>query len=187
MAGYYGLKKAVNFEYTRASMDITETIAQLEAKVPDPSSGLPDALFYYISRTTPLVNVDLLIKDEKSRTLLSWRNDRYCGRGWHIPGGIVRFREALETRIRKVAETEIGVAVEFDPVPMAINQIIVPEHADRSHFISILYRCFLSGTFIPQNNGMTKDDPGYLAWHEGCPGNLLKYHSIYACHIGETP
>ena len=76
--------------------------------------GLPDEVFYYISRTTPLVNVDLLIKDENGRTLLSWRNDRYAGKGWHVPGGIVRFKETLETRVQKVAEIEVGVNISFE-------------------------------------------------------------------------
>jgi colanic acid biosynthesis protein WcaH len=88
-------------------MNIAEAIAVLDKHVPNPSTGLPDELFYYISKTTPLVNVDLLIKDEKGRTLLSWRNDQYCGRGWHIPGGIVRLKETLEARVKKVANLSI--------------------------------------------------------------------------------
>ena len=53
-------------------MEIKEVIEILEKYVSDPSKGLPDEVFFYISRTTPLVNVDLLIKDENGRTLLSW-------------------------------------------------------------------------------------------------------------------
>src|SRR5208283_5853271 len=106
------------------NMNIEASIATLVEAVPEPSLGLPDSVFYYISRTTPLVNVDLLIKDEKGRTLLSWRNDQYAGMGWHIPGGIVRFKETLETRVQKVAEAEIGTAVQFNPTPIALHQII---------------------------------------------------------------
>jgi colanic acid biosynthesis protein WcaH len=53
-------------------------------------------LYVYIRKLTPLVNVDLLIKHAKGRTLLSWRNDGCSGTGWHIPAGIVRFREEHE-------------------------------------------------------------------------------------------
>ena len=81
-------------------MNITEAIVALEKHVPNPSEGLPDELFLYVSRITPLVNVDLLIKDENGRTLLSWRDDQYCGQGWHVPGGIIRFKEALETSVK---------------------------------------------------------------------------------------
>lgn len=164
-------------------MNISDAISFLSREVPNPSEGLPDELFYYISRTTPLVNVDLLIKDEKGRTLLAWRDDIYAGKGWHIPGGIVRFKERLETRIEKVAESEIGSSISFDSVPVALNQLIHTERDVRSHFISILYRCFLSSEFIPGNKGLTDRDRGYLMWHDSCPDNLLAYHEIYRSYI----
>lgn len=164
-------------------MNISDAIAVLNKKVPNPSAGLPDEVFYYISRTTPLVNVDLLIKDENGRTLLAWRNDQYCGKGWHVPGGIVRFKETLETRVQKVAETEIGIDINFDTIPMAVNQCILHDRDVRSHFVSILYRCFLPSTFIPENKGLAHEDTGYLKWHEFCPDNLLKFHEMYRKHI----
>ena len=56
-------------------MSIADAIDVLDRSVTDPGLGLPDEVFYYISRTTPLVNVDLLIKDEIGRVLLAWRDD----------------------------------------------------------------------------------------------------------------
>ncbi|MFH0926489.1 MAG: NUDIX domain-containing protein [bacterium] len=160
-------------------MDSSEAISFLDHHVSNPSDGLPEELFLYISRTTPLINVDLLIKDENGRTLLSWRHERYTGIGWHVPGGIIRFKETMETRIRKVAETEIGTDVDFDPIPMAINQIIHPHQNIRGHFISLLYKCFLNGKFVPQNTGLSRNDNGYIAWHDSCPCELFKFHEIY--------
>jgi len=164
-------------------MNITEAIETLKKEVPDARQGLPEDLFYYISTTTPLVNVDLLIQDEKGRTLLSWRDDPYCGQGWHIPGGIVRFQETLEDRLQKVAENEIGTKVDFDPTPLTVNQCIHPQQDIRSHFISILYKCSLSASFVPQNKGLAENDSGYLKWHDGCPDNFLKVHEMYACYL----
>ena len=160
-------------------MNISDAIAFLDKQVPNPSEGLPEELFYYVSRITPLVNIDLLIKDELGRTLLSWRDDPYCGRGWHVPGGIIRFRETLENRIKEVARTEIGIEINFDPVPLAVNELIHPELESRSHFLSLLYKCFLPGNFVPQNKGLIGKDPGYLKWHDSCPENLIKYHEVY--------
>jgi ADP-ribose pyrophosphatase YjhB (NUDIX family) len=161
-------------------------IAALVEAVPDPSLGLPDNVFYYISRTTPLINVDLLIKDKNGRTLLSWRNDIYSGNGWHVPGGIVRFKEPLETRIEQVARVEIGAAVTFDPTPIALHQMIHQEREIRGHFISLLYKCYLPGTFKPKNERITIEDGGYLMWHDRCPANLLSIHEIYREYINET-
>jgi colanic acid biosynthesis protein WcaH len=163
-------------------MNIPEAIAFLDKQIPNPSLGLPEDIFLFISQLTPLVNVDLLIKDENGRVLLSWRDDIYAGAGWHVPGGIVRFKENLETRVRKVAEKEIGAEVEFDPVPLAMNQIIC-NHNTRGHFIAILYKCFLSSKFTPRNTGLTHKDKGYLRWHNSCPQNLVKPHEIYRKYI----
>jgi colanic acid biosynthesis protein WcaH len=164
-------------------VNITEAIAILDKKITNPRVGLPDEVFYFISRITPLINVDLLVKDEKGRTLLAWRDDEYTGTGWHVPGGIVRFKETLETRIKKVAELEIGAEVQFEPAPIAVNEIINKEKDIRGHFISILYKCSLSSSFVPKNKGLTEKDPGFLKWHEACPDNLLKFHEIYKKYL----
>lgn len=147
--------------------------------ISDPTKGLPEEAFLLVSRLTPMVNVDLLIKDENGRTLLSWRNDSFGPAGWHVPGGIVRFKEKLEDRVRKVSESEIGVMVEYESIPASIDEIIVNDRCVRGHFISILYKCFLHGSFIPKNDGLSRNDQGYLKWHDYCPVDLIEHHRIY--------
>lgn len=162
---------------------VVDAISVLDRAVSDPSHGLPDEIFYCISRMTPLVNVDLIIKDENNRTLLSWRDDPYAGKGWHVPGGIIRFKEKIEDRIKKVAEAEIRSDIEVDLEPIALNQMINDEVDERGHFISILYRCHLASSFMPDNAGLADSDPGYLLWHDSCPSDLLKFHDIYREYI----
>ena len=163
-------------------MNICEAIEILEEAVIDPSSGLPEDLFLFVTRIVPMVNVDLLIKDEDDRTLLAWRKDPYSGEGWHIPGGIVRYKERLVERVEKVAETEIGMYVTFDPSPIAVNEIILSQRT-RGHFISFLYKGFISKSFIPPNNGLTEKDSGYLKLYDFCPENLIRVHEIYRKYI----
>ncbi len=161
-----------------------EIIDFLEGRIPDSTKGLPEDIFLFISRTTPLINVDLLVKDENGRTLLAWRDDPIHGKGWHVPGGIVRFKETLEQRLRKVAETEIRIPMDFDPTPAAIHEIISPSRKTRGHFISLLYRGRLSRGFTPKNVNLSVRDNGYLQWHEECPEEMLKAHEIYRSYIG---
>ncbi len=160
-------------------MNLADAILLLEKRVPNPNMGLPDEIFYYISKTTPLVNVNLLIKDENERTMLAWRDDQFAGKGWHLPGGIIRFKETFETRIKKVSELEVGTSVEYDLNPLAINQIILDNREYRGHFISILYKCFLPETFSPANNNLSPKDAGFVRWHDSCPKDLLKFHELY--------
>jgi colanic acid biosynthesis protein WcaH len=35
----------------------------------------------------------------KGRTLLTWRDDESFGAGWHVPGGIIRYKETAADRI----------------------------------------------------------------------------------------
>ncbi|BCS55974.1 NUDIX domain-containing protein [Geobacter sp. SVR] len=164
-------------------MNLFQALECLEQHIPAPSEGLPDDVFYFISRMTPLVNVDLLLKDEQGRTLLAWRDDPYAGQGWHIPGGIVRFKETFAERICKVAQSELGCTIEFDPEPVAINQLIHKERDTRGHFISLLYRCRIPAAYIPQNAQYLPGERGYLQWHDTCPDNLIVYHEIYRDYI----
>ena len=163
-------------------MNITDAIAVLNKCVENPSDGLTDEIFRFISQITPMVNVDLLIRDENGRTLLSWRDDQYCGKGWHVPGGIIRFKETMKERLEKVAKKEIGTKIEFEHKPIAINEMIIKRKI-RGHFISFLYKCYLPSNFIPENKGLKENDAGYLMWHESCPNNLIKCHEVYRKYI----
>jgi len=165
-------------------MTTAEATAFLNSQAPTPAQGLPEELFLFASGITPLVNVDLLVQDGQGRTLLSWRSDIYSGTGWHIPGGIVRFKERLETRVQKVAESELGCRVAFNPQPAAINQLIHPSRNVRGHFLSILYSCRLPDGFEISNPDRTPSDPGFLQWHEVCPQNLVCCHEVYRPLIG---
>jgi ADP-ribose pyrophosphatase YjhB (NUDIX family) len=154
-------------------------IRLLDRSVKSPKKGLPDDIFYYISRNTPLINVDLLIKDESNRVLLAWRDDQYSGKGWHIPGGIIRYKENIKDRINKVAENEIDSCVVCSKEPIAINEIVANGQKNRAHFISLLYSCKISKEYRINNGGLESNHPGFLKWHNKCPSNLLSWHEIY--------
>lgn len=166
-------------------MNIHKVLKFLDKQILNPSLGLPEEVFFFISRLTPLVNVDLLIKEENGRTLLAWRDDQFTGKGWYVPGGIIRFKETMKERLEKVAETEIGAKVEFEPNPIAVNEIILKRET-RGHFISFLFKGCLQSSFIPKNKGLKETDAGYLKWHKSCPDNLLKTHKIYEAYINDV-
>jgi ADP-ribose pyrophosphatase YjhB (NUDIX family) len=150
-----------------------------------PQAGLPDQVFTLVSRLTPLVNVDLLIKDPHLGCLLTWRDDAHYGPGWHVPGGIIRYKEAWEHRIRLVARQELAVRVQFNPMPIAIHQLINPSRDVRGHFISLLFECQLET--LPRSDWQAKDGAaplnGQWRWHTHAPDNLISQHHIYRPHL----
>jgi ADP-ribose pyrophosphatase YjhB (NUDIX family) len=148
-----------------------------------PQYGLPNEVFYFISRSTPLINVDLLVKDKKNRVLLSWRDDQYSGTGWHIPGGIIRYKESIKNRIDEVSKHELKGQVTYEIKPLAINEIVASKHKNRGHFISLLFNCYLSHDYKIDNGKLTSQDPGFLKWFNECPENLISWHEIYREYI----
>lgn len=165
-------------------MEIKEIIDLLESLIENPSERLPEDIFLFVSRITPLVNVDLLIKNVQNHTLLTWRDDGFYPPSWHVPGGIIRYKETIADRINAVAATELGVKVEFKKDPMTINEVIHPSRKARSHFISLLYECRLINSLnegLKYEKGTPK--PGEWAWHRKCPDNIISVHEMYRKYI----
>ena len=157
--------------------DLLTAIEKIEAAVTDARRGLPLPVFYLVSRLVPMTNVDLLVRDAENRVLLTWRADEFYGPGWHIPGGMIRFKERWEQRIEAVASSELGTAVSFEPDPMAIRQPIHPTRATRGHFISLLFDCRLTAP-LDENRRAVEGAPrnGDWAWHRSSPPDLLEVH-----------
>lgn len=156
---------------------LQDAIAKIDASEPDPNQGLNEDVFYMVSRLTPMVNVDLLIRDDDRRILLTWRSDAYYADGWHIPGGIVRFKETFGDRIHKVAAQELGTKVSFAQHPQKIQQIFANRNT-RGHFISFLYNCQLEAP-LPPDKKFLQDQPakpGQWCWFQQLPDNLLDVH-----------
>jgi len=163
-----------------------EIIDSLESLIKDPSEGLPEDLFLFFSRITPLINVDLLIKNEHNQILLTWRDDAYYPPGWHIPGGIVRYKETISDRIHAVAASELGAYIKFKKEPLTIEEVIHSSRKVRGHFISLLYECTLLSSpdkNLEYNKGTPKPEPGVWAWHKKCPKDIHRVHQMYRKYI----
>jgi colanic acid biosynthesis protein WcaH len=155
--------------------------------IPDATVGLPQEAFYFVSQLTPLVNVDLLIKNQSGQTLLTWRSDEFYGPAWHIPGGIIRFKETAAERIQKVAQLELGCEVRFSPEPIKVSELFNPKRNIRGHFISLLYLCELISD--PDKQKKMTDElplPGHWAWHSGCPENFLNVQEPFRKYIDDA-
>jgi ADP-ribose pyrophosphatase YjhB (NUDIX family) len=161
-------------------LDLKKNMDLVESFVQNPSKGLPEQVFLFVTRITVMINVDLLIKNAKDQTLLAWRDDGYYSPGWHVPGGIIRYKEKIDDRVCAVAKNELGAKVKFDPVPIAINEVIHETRKNRGHFISLLYQCSL----VEQPDERLKcksalPNQNEWLWHDDCPDNIIFVHEMY--------
>lgn len=138
-----------------------------------PQNGLPQPVFDFASSIVPMINVDLLVRNNKGEILLSWRKDKFSGNVWHIPGGIIRFQEKIEHRIHMVAINELKCDVLWNGKILEINEII-SDHQERGHFISLLVECDLTENIAAiQETCNCKLEAGSVAWFERCPDNFI--------------
>lgn len=125
-------------------MTMAENITKVESAIAD-LTGLTEEVFLFVRRITPMINAGLLIKNPDGAILLTWRDDGYWSTR-HIPGGIVRYKETMAECILKMAQHELETGVEFRPEPLMSKKIIHLVRKNRSHFISMLFACRLTGT-----------------------------------------
>lgn len=169
---------------TESSIALKALIRQIENYIDAARNGLPEEIFLFLSRVTPLVNVDLLIQDDSKHTLLTWRSDQLFGPGWHVPGGIIRHKEKAVDRVHAVARLELDAAVTVDPAPMFVYENIRPARRNRSHAISLLYRCRLASELDPRRRYTPETPlPDQWLWHAKCPANLIPEQLDYAVFI----
>jgi len=161
-------------------MNIEKYINIIEKKITDPTSGLPEEVFLLISRISPMINVDLLIKNTENEVLLTWRHKgQVYPEGWHVPGGIIRYKEKILDRVHKVAKIELGCKITSENKPIVINEIMLNQK-NRGHFISLLFSCTLL-TEPPNKLKYVEGIPqiGQWKWHKKCPKDIILPHRVY--------
>ena len=173
---FFGYKNSLYKKNIHSMNNLKDTIKIIEDHIEDPQIGLPDDIFYFIGRLTPFINVDLLIKCPERGVILTWREDEFSGEGWHIPGGIIRFRESIQKRIFEVGKKELGVKILDFKGPLSTNEIILKKQVNRSHFISLLYKCEISKNEI-DNLYVSRNKK--ISFFKKKPTNLLELHEIY--------
>lgn len=82
---------------------------------------IPDDEWEVIVRNMPIVSVDLIVRHGDGVVLGKRRNKPAKGE-WFVPGGTVLKHETLEEAVHRVADEELGVAVEIE------EQLGVYEH-----------------------------------------------------------
>lgn len=157
-----------------------DLVAAIERSLGSARSGLPEDVFEFVSRLTPLVNVDLLITDARGCTLLTWRDDRFYGPGWHVPGSVIRFKERALERVHACARAELGSDVDVEPVPLFVMESIA-DRRTRGHLISLLFRCRLISALDESRRVRdARPSPGQWQWHAACPRDLIPEQAPYA-------
>lgn len=135
----------------------------------------------HITTIVPIINVDLIVKDEDDNILLSWRKDElFCG--WHIPGRIVRFQDSLQKTCEDCARIELFNFINTFKFLEFFETI--QDRETRGHFITFVYECFLPN-HKARNLYDTQYKNGGLGWFRICPDDLIEEQEIYRKYFKE--
>lgn len=72
---------------------------------------MTDEEFLHIVDATPLVSIDLVIRNERGEALLGWRVNRPAQNSWFVPGGRIRKNERVKEALQRISERELGVTI----------------------------------------------------------------------------
>ena len=67
--------------------------------------------FETVIASTPLVSIDLLVKNRKGEYLFGLRKNRPAQGYWFVPGGRIQKNESLDAAFRRLTHQELGLAL----------------------------------------------------------------------------
>lgn len=70
---------------------------------------LPDETFKSVIQHTPLISIDLIVRNEQGEVLLGKRVNAPAKGYWFVPGGRVRKNETLDDAFVRLVHEELGI------------------------------------------------------------------------------
>lgn len=113
---------------------------------------LPPATFIEVVRHTPLVSLDLLLRDEQGRVLVGLRNNEPACDWWFVPGGRVCKDERIADGFRRITRDELGVELPFaDAQFLGVHEHLYDTNFARqpdigTHYVVLAYEARVRAT-----------------------------------------
>lgn len=70
--------------------------------------------FTEVVRNTPLVSMDLIVRDPDECFLVGLRRNRPAQGTWFVPGGVVRKDERFDEAFMRIGEAELGLRLDLE-------------------------------------------------------------------------
>lgn len=104
--------------------------------------------FIHVIRQTPLVSIDLVLRNERGDILLGYRRNRPARDCWFVPGGRIRKNEALHDALARIAQAELGVTLPTGRLLGAFDHFYADNFYDipdlGTHYVVLAYQADLA-------------------------------------------
>ena len=123
------------------------------------SKSLITEEFYKVVEKTPLVSVDLIVKNKDNEIVLGYRNNNPAKNTYFTPGGVIRKNEKVDDAIKRILKDEVGI--EYDTISDRItfngifNHFYDNNFADDifgTHYVCLSYIIDISDIGINNNS-----------------------------------
>lgn len=74
---------------------------------------LSDTEFAEVIKNTPLVSIDLIIKNREGKILLGRRNNEPAKNYWFVPGGRIYKNETISQAFKRISKNELNIDIDF--------------------------------------------------------------------------
>jgi colanic acid biosynthesis protein WcaH len=135
------------------------SLKNIISKIKNPERGIEQEVFDILCKIITHVACELIILNQHKEILLTYRHDKIW-QGWHFPGGILRYREAFESRLKQVAKLELQAKLKTAKFLFPFNYI----NGQRGHDVSLVFLCEL------------KSKPKIGKWFKQMPKNIISEH-----------
>ncbi len=106
-----------------------------------------DEKFLSILEATPLVSIDLLVRDGAGRVLLGKRLNRPAQGFWFVPGGRILKGERVADALVRIAKAELSVAPRASVLFGAFDHFYPDNFLGKpgvcTHYVVLAYQCVL--------------------------------------------
>ncbi len=109
--------------------------------------------FLEIITNTPLVSIDLIIKNKKNEVLLGYRNNRPAKGFWFVPGGRIRKNETIDEAFERILAAETGMIFQGEKKLLGVYDHIYNDNFANVPNINTHY--VVIGFEIQVNNNVT--------------------------------
>ena len=125
---------------------------------------MTDEQFLHIVDATPLVSIDLIIRNEQGEVLLGWRVNRPAQNSWFVPGGRIRKNERVKEALQRISKRELGVAI-TDAKLMGVFDHIYEDNFLAAPKVNTHYVVLGFSAELPSQTAFTAvDQHGELKW-----------------------
>ncbi|HLO57442.1 MAG TPA: GDP-mannose mannosyl hydrolase [Bacteroidales bacterium] len=69
--------------------------------------------FTGVIRNSPLIAIDLIVKNSRGEVLLGFRNNSPARNTWFVPGGRIRKNETIEKAFQRITGDELGQVLQL--------------------------------------------------------------------------